>query len=160
MSEIHPLVELLLARMKSNPEEFEIGMSRWGHAIGKVEDYGSEADRAALSEALRPIRLNEAHEWMMDELLNGDDRRKKEQQQRELEYQKMLVQQQAINATLGGGAMSQLQNAAAWYDVPTDTYALPGGSRVAARELLNRPNYLNPTPPEGLVAKIKKGLGI
>lgn len=80
---VHPVVELLLARMKSHPEEFQAGMNRWDFVLHKVQDNGSIADLEAINEGLRPIRLAEAHEWMMDELLNGEDRRRQEQEEYE-----------------------------------------------------------------------------
>lgn len=76
-TELHPVVQLLLARMKSHPEEFQAGMNRWDWILHKVQDNGTEAELEALNEALRPIRLDEAHEQMMDELCNGDERRRK-----------------------------------------------------------------------------------
>lgn len=78
---LHPVVELLLARMKSNPEEFTSANDhedRWGYAIETIEGYGSAEDKAALVEGLRSIRLNEAHRWAMDDLLNGEERRERE----------------------------------------------------------------------------------
>ena len=73
--ERHPVVELLIARMESNPEEFGWGEGRWDHLLGQVEEYSSDEERRAIRAALRPIHLDKAHEWMMDELFNGDERR-------------------------------------------------------------------------------------
>ncbi len=99
---VHPVVELLLARMKSHPEEFQAGMNRWDFVLHKVQDNGSIADIEAVNEGLRPIRLAEAHEWMMDELLNGDDRRRQEQE----EYER------TTRTALGAGSMgASLRNA-------------------------------------------------
>lgn len=78
---LHAMVELLLARMESNPEEFTLEEDRWGYPITTVEEYGSPEDTAALKKKLRDIRLEEAHKWMMDELLNGEERRREVQQQ-------------------------------------------------------------------------------
>lgn len=72
---IHPVVELLLARMKSNPEEFGWGEERWDYIIEMVMRISSDEERKALEAARRPIYLDEAHKWMMDELLNGEERR-------------------------------------------------------------------------------------
>lgn len=99
---VHPVVELLLARMKSHPEEFQVGMNRWDFVLHKVLDNGNEADLEAINEGLRPIRLAEAHEWMMDELLNGEDRRRQEQEQEELEYEKRLMARQAMRISANG----------------------------------------------------------
>jgi hypothetical protein len=40
--------------------------------------FGFDADTNALDAALRDVRLTEAHEEMMGELLNGEDRRRME----------------------------------------------------------------------------------
>ena len=50
-----------------------------------MEDWGSEADKQTINDALRDVRLTEAHEEMMEELLNGEDRRRKEEEDRQYE---------------------------------------------------------------------------
>lgn len=85
MSEPHDVVKLLLARMESHPEEFERGMHRWADTIGEICEWGNEADKAAIYARLRNIRLGEAHEDMMEELLNGPERRRKHAEDTEYE---------------------------------------------------------------------------
>jgi hypothetical protein len=91
VDEVHPVVELLIARMESHPEEFKDdylmselspanGSERWLRAIQAIRNHGSEQDNAALSARLRDIRMQQIHEWTMDELLNGDDRRRAEEE--------------------------------------------------------------------------------
>ena len=100
--ELHPVVELLLARMKSHPEEFANGASRWGWMINDIMDNGSDEERAALKAGLRPIRLQEVHEVVLDELCNGEERRRKEQE----EYER------TARTALGAGSMgASLRNA-------------------------------------------------
>lgn len=96
--EVHPLVELLLARMKSNPGEFcptTLGANertpirpdeaqRWRPALRVIDEYGSEADKQAIAEALGALRMDHAHQWALDELLNGEERRRKEHDLRDL----------------------------------------------------------------------------
>jgi len=100
---LHPLTELMLARMKSHPEEFEDGIltygARWDRAMHEIEKYGSDADRQAMHEGLRPIRLGEAHEWAMDELLNGEERRRKQRDEAEEYERRMSAAQQQLMAT-------------------------------------------------------------
>jgi hypothetical protein len=95
MSELHPVVKLLLKRMQSHPEEFdrheEIYGDRWSSIVADILEYGNQDDISAVRAAMRDIRLGEAHEDMMDELLNGDERRRKEEADRE--YEKQLMQQ-------------------------------------------------------------------
>jgi hypothetical protein len=85
--ELHPVVQLLLERMKSHPEEFKDeyltsgispvdGSGRWNAALTAIYANGSEHDREAINGALRGIRMEQVHEWVLDELLNGEDRRK------------------------------------------------------------------------------------
>lgn len=82
MDEPHDVVKLLLARMESHPEEFKVasGPERWSAPIDMIQDYGSEADKAALNAKLRDIVMGEAYEDVMDELLNGPDKRRKASQ--------------------------------------------------------------------------------
>ena len=80
--EPHAVVRLLLARIESHPEEFRQGGYRWRNIIDQVTEFGLEIDKKAMDDALRAIRLTEAHEEMMDELINGEDRRRKEEEDR------------------------------------------------------------------------------
>jgi DNA polymerase III delta prime subunit len=91
--EPHAVVRLLLERIASNPEEFKRGTARWVSVTNKVEDWGSEADKQTINDALREIRLTEAHEEMMEELLNGEDRRRKESEENQQTYQALSQQQ-------------------------------------------------------------------
>ena len=76
---LHDVVKLLLARMESHPEEFGRGSSRWGWMVEGVLTNCSEEERAAIHAGLRPIRLQQLHEDVMDELLSGPERRAEEQ---------------------------------------------------------------------------------
>ena len=87
----HDVVKLLLARMKSHPEEFHDeylmsearpvnGPGRWDSALRAITANGSEHDLAALNYALGDIRMKQIHEWVMDELCNGEERRRKERE--------------------------------------------------------------------------------
>lgn len=106
--EVHPLVTLLLERMKSHPEEFEDHFcgepempvastrDRWGYAINEIQRHGSDADNEALVEGLRPLRLDKAHQWALDELLNGEERRAEErrkQEEREKQFRALAIAQ-------------------------------------------------------------------
>ena len=103
--ELHPVVELLLARMKSHPEEFANGASRWGWMINDIMGHGTDEECAALKAGLRPIRLQAVHELVLDELCNGEERRRK--QQEDDEYERGLLNKahnnmgKALRATLG-----------------------------------------------------------
>lgn len=96
---LHEVVKLLLARMESHPEEFswETG-NRWQHTLSMVREYGTPEEISTLDAGLRVIMLQEAHEMMMDELCNGDERRRREQE--EQEYERNLMNR-AQNMLLG-----------------------------------------------------------
>lgn len=98
---LHPLTELMLARMKSHPEEFEDDIltyeARWDNAMHAIKKYGSDADKQAILEGMRPILLDAAHAQAMDELLNGEERRRK-QREEEADYMAKMqtIQQQVV----------------------------------------------------------------
>ena len=87
--EPHEVVKLLLARMESHPEEFRIGDGvfhlRWSRQIDMIHDHGREADKAALNAKLRDIIMDEVHEQVLDELMNGPDKRRKEAEENDYE---------------------------------------------------------------------------
>lgn len=114
MSEPHDVVKLLLARMESHPEEFKFKRGgyhqRWYDYINSINEYGNEADKAAINAKMRDIRLAEVHEQVMDELCNGEERRRKETE--ENEYERHLTQSLQH--------MKQQQLLAQVYDVELD----------------------------------------
>lgn len=90
---LHEVVRLLVQRMESNPEEFVdtvyppdhvsdrkyISDNRWWYSLNLVQEYGTAEDKEAVATPLRVIKLKVAHEWMMDELFNGEQRRREEE---------------------------------------------------------------------------------
>lgn len=92
--EPHEVVKLLVARMESHPEEFERGTYRWANTISDITEWGNETDKTAIDAKLRDIRLGEAHEDMLDELLNGPERRR--QQEADRQYEQQLLMKQAL----------------------------------------------------------------
>lgn len=89
MTEMHEVVTLLLARMESNPDEFASDLSssvgesrtdRWWQAIRLILECGNEEEKAAINRGIRKLKLQHAHEMVMDELFNGPERRAQEQQ--------------------------------------------------------------------------------
>lgn len=132
----HPLVVLMLERMKTHPEEFrgrgysnqevyaddystaiEHNPNRWAHAISVIMAHAHKEAIEAINLALNKIQLDVAHEWAMEELINGPERRAKERAAYEAEKQAIWNQQkiytyaqQAQSAQLGA-----LQSASATY---------------------------------------------
>jgi hypothetical protein len=105
--DIHPVVELLIARMESHPEEFKddylmsevrpmAGSGRWLHATQAIQDHGSKRDVEALNAALSKIYMQHIHDWVMDELFNGEGRRREEEERKkQLWQQQQQIRQQA-----------------------------------------------------------------
>ena len=106
---VHEVVRLLIARMESHPEEFRGSNGpqdayspvedRWWQAKELVREYGTDEENAVLRAAMRKLMLNTAHEWVMDELLNGEERRRKHQEDedRYRMQQAQLVNNQYVN---------------------------------------------------------------
>ncbi len=102
--DIHPVVKLLIARMESHPEEFKdnylmsevrptVGSGRWLHATQAIQDHGSKRDVEALNVALSKIYMQYIHDWVMDELFNGEDRRRAEEEDKK----RLWLQQQQLH---------------------------------------------------------------
>jgi len=111
VDEPHEVVKLLLARMESHPEEFKFRRGgyhqRWYDHVNSINEYGNEADKAAINAKMRDIRLAEVHEQVMDELLNGDDHRAQEKE--EAEYERNL--NKSLEALKVSQMRQQLQDA-------------------------------------------------
>ena len=163
-NEPHAVVRLLLKRMESHPEEFRGKEGpyhdRWYNHISAINTYGNEADKAALAEKVRDIRMGVIHEQVMDELLNGEDRRRKEEEETEyerhlaasLQYMKqqqarqLLTEQQARLNTYGQ------------YNQASGT-ALLGRSPISTLGTLTA-SQIEPTLSSSTINQIKKALGI
>lgn len=68
MGEYCAAVELLLARMDSNPEEFSEG-GRWERLIARNRAFLPMEDQMALTDKLNTLRLEVFHKEVMSELL-------------------------------------------------------------------------------------------
>lgn len=75
-SENHPLVDLMLARMESHPEEFDGSNGRWDPAITDIEEYAPIEQAELIITKIAAIRLDKAHHLALDELCNGEERRR------------------------------------------------------------------------------------
>lgn len=173
MSEPHEVVKLLVARMESNPEEFNDADGRWAQWLDELMPFVTEEERVML----RKPMMQSIHEEVMDELCNGEERRRKHKE--DTEYERNLAQvmrhtqlqamQGIVGAYSGGGggggaslpvSTSPYQNAAGqgivggfvgkflhqtWLDEYVNT-----GSITAAQ----------PEPKPKPYDKIKKALGL
>jgi hypothetical protein len=148
--EVHEVVTLLLARMESNPEEFEFHASgslavtgRWETWIAQLGWHFNEAEKALIYGKARELIFQRVHGEVLDELLNGEDRRRKEVEDREyerhlaqaLQHTKQQAMQQQIQAyqqaSGGGGGGAGIVGS---YDYDLDRYRnTPTGTTTAAR---------------------------
>lgn len=114
VDELHAVVRLLLKRMESHPEEFMRLTYRWEMSVEGIRDYGNDADKAAVNEKLREIRLGEIHERVMDELFNGEERRQKdklfseEQQKRHIAASAAQAKQRTLQDIYNPGLAGQM----------------------------------------------------
>ena len=65
----HPAVELLLARMKSNPDEFAPKGYRWNKLVESNAHNFTEEEHVAMNAGRREIAMNAFHVAVMNELL-------------------------------------------------------------------------------------------
>ena len=166
--ELHDVVKLMLARMESHPEEFvpekedhqyvlrDGNANRWWRAMSEVQEYANEQEKKAIAAKLRELRLQQAHEWAMDELCNGEERRRKEKRARELEEQRYMAQQQMTQT---------YQNAPGSWGVGTTAPSTPltvtANGREAMRINANGDmNLRGETLNAGIVKQMKRMLGI
>jgi hypothetical protein len=109
---IHPVVELLAARMESNPEEFAPdGEGRWAQWLDELIPFVTEAERVML----RGPMMQTFHEQVLDELMNGPDKRRKEAEDREYELHlahAVMQQKQQALAQQQKAYVSQIQGMA------------------------------------------------
>jgi len=120
--EPHAVVRLLLKRMESHPEEFKrIKMfgSRWSEYVNDIEELGSEADKAAIGKAMQNIRMNEIHEAVMDELVNGPERRREEE---ETQQQAARASQLYAKGATAGQALATSKDGYTWTKLDHDAY--------------------------------------
>lgn len=159
---LHPVVDLLISRMKSHPEEFYIGLepespyaiktvplsSRWTTILNHVERFANEEELAALKDAMRHIRLDEAHEKALDELLNGPERRAEEEKERE--RTRVMMQQAAMQKQ-----QSYLQQASGVLGLGNQIPTTPlNVTRTPSLQIGNE------TLDAGMIDQIKRKLGL
>jgi hypothetical protein len=70
--EFHAAIQLLLARMASNPEEFTHG-HKWGAVLIRCLELAGPEEKAALDAAVREMNLEALHQEIMRLLVQEDD---------------------------------------------------------------------------------------
>lgn len=157
---IHPVVRLLAKRMESNPEEFgHKGSGRWAAWLEPLMRLATDEEKLLL----RTARMNEVHEEVMDELLNGDERRAEERRQREelekQQAQKLQAQLQQANAML---QQSAVQQAAQLYGQTQGIYLQNANTAVPSSLQIQQGSMKlgDETLDAGMLRQIKKKLGL
>jgi hypothetical protein len=125
---IHPVVELLAARMESNPEEFPVNpngqlpiMGRWAPWLAQAEHLMNDAERTLLYTKAKEAVFQRIHEEVLDELMNGPERRAEEQRKRDEEVQRHIALQQAAQQQQLQGYRNAVGQRGA-YDYNLDRY--------------------------------------
>ncbi len=161
---IHPAVRLLAKRMESHPEEFGSDTGgRWATIIHNLMEFATPEEKLLL----RKARMDEIHEDVIDELLNGEERRaeaerirKEEQRHYAAAAQRQALQRQALNQQLStaniSGLIGQLNNTgmSAYHD-----YA---NNELVTRDLVTGAETRFPVTDiqkgqTGLLGSVKKG---
>lgn len=159
---VHPVVKLLLARMKSHPEEFGLrGTGRWAMYLEDLHHLATPEEKLLL----RTARMNELHEQVLDELLNGEERRAQEKRERDLEMQRLMAQVQ--QSALQSGQYAQVQSLSTLQGMgignvaPSQPLVVQAGGKEAMRIQANGDIKIgNETLNEGLLKQVKKALGL
>lgn len=146
-NENHPLVDLMLARMDSHPEEFEGDGNRWYVTLIDIEEYALPEQAALVRAKIAAIRLDKAHHLAMDELLNGEERRR---QKADIEV--MRIQS---DGTLGVGTKSPLSQLQAYQNAAGPLQGVPS-SNIWLTEADVQSTVLG----NGLIKKLKGALKI
>ena len=68
--EVHPAIELLLARMESNPEEFH---DKWGELISNYRKNFTEKEKELFFIKERELNMECLHQEIMREILSESD---------------------------------------------------------------------------------------
>jgi hypothetical protein len=174
---IHPVVELLAARMESHPEEFPVQpngqlpiMGRWAPWLAQAEHLMNDAERTLLYTKAKETIFQRIHEEVLDELMNGPERRAEEKRKRDEETQRHIAHAAAQQRAAQQSALSQYQNAMGQYrqaqatgivgkspsGIWVDEYAQLGNTTTQSTKL----QLGSETIDEGLIKKIKGALGI
>lgn len=159
---IHPVVKLLAKRMETHPEEFGLrGTGRWAMYLEDLHHLATPEEKLLL----RTTRMNELHEQVLDELMNGPERRAQEKRERDLEMQRMMAQAQQ-NA-LQPGQYAQVQSLSALQGMgissvaPSQPLIISTVGQEAMRIQANGDIKIgNETLNEGLLKQMKKALGL
>lgn len=147
---LHPVVELMIARMESHPEEFEAANGRWIHIMKGIEVRAIGADKVAFDTAVAKMWMDSYHKKALDELLNGEEHRRNQDAQK-LEAARLSLQLAQQYGQYQQGALSSGYGQAQ----PPYLTGTAAGSYIATADPVD-----TITSSPNMLAKLKKGLGI
>ena len=141
-------IEILLARMESNPDEFMGVNNKWSNLIESHEDYMTDEDRKALFAKLHELRMDRFTEHVMKELFKDKETEQEataaaklhiqqqlqaRQQQAQLAQQNALAQQQMYNAAQAGSLTGLTNIALGSCTVPSASpYAIQDSNQTSS----------------------------
>lgn len=130
-------IEILLARMESNPDEFMGINNKWSNLIESNEEYMTDEDRKALFGKLHELRMDKFTEHVMKRLLAEQEEKNEEfgqyasAAQARAQAQNMAAQQQyyinAQNQALTGLTSMALGS------VTAPSYEIQGANQVSTQ---------------------------
>jgi len=168
---IHPVIELLAARMESHPEEFPVSSrgqlpigGRWSPWLAQAEHLMNDAERTLIYDKAKEVIFQRIHEEVLDELLNGEQRRAEEKAAHDAEVQRLLGQARAQVKAQRGYA----NQAGAYQNVIGTGTAIPSQQLVigttgneAMHITANSGLKIgNETLNEGMLKQIRRKLGL
>jgi uncharacterized damage-inducible protein DinB len=155
----HPLVDLMLERMKTHPEEFEGEGNRWNDALVAIHQWAAPEQKEQVDRALGDIMLDEAHRDALDELLNGEQRRaeaKAEQAAKDAALQQAIQQaKQQMAQQMQGDINNHMLNGLSvhrgnnWTAMDQTSILQPTSLKLGGETL-----------DEGMIKRMKKVLGL
>ena len=112
--EFHPYVRLLLARMKSNPDDFTYEANL---VPLNTEMFFTEAEKAAVWAARREVVLSRSHEQLMQRILKSN-----EPDEYETTDGKYRATERYANSPTAGQVLATSQNGYTWTTTDHDAY--------------------------------------
>jgi hypothetical protein len=161
-SGLHPLVDLMLARMQSHPEEFFGSKSgRWRNAMDAIRSHGTAEEQAKVDHAMSRVALDHYHAQAMQELLDPQEDRNKAARALGLSHfdeaalararQQMIAQKySAQTATYPQGTYGSVGTSGPTLATLATAGTIGNGSIQLGSETVN----------EGLIKNIREALGL
>lgn len=163
-------IEILLARMESNPDEFMGVNNKWSNLIESHEDYMTDEDRKALFAKLHALRMDRFTEHVMKKLFEEKETEQEtmaaaklhiqqqlqaRQQQAQLAQQNALAQQQYYNNAQAGSLTGLTNIALGSATAPASAYAHATISDIVSNQAATQLQLGKQTLTERTLKKLK-----